>query len=159
MIDALPPAYRIYEHDEAGALKCPISIDCIKSDPFLKRAVSKFKTDVSEGSYEEKWQRDAKKAMQERAEGKFDEHLRQQVEYMFGDIGGDEGTNEEDNEIDQQESDLSSDGSWSAEPKASKRRNEVQGGSGRSRGQPRKVQKAGDGEAVDAVDRYTNRSR
>lgn len=128
-------------------MKCPISLDFVMTDPFLKRAVSKFKDDVSEGSYEEKWQRDAKKAMQERADGKFDEHLRQQVEEMFGDGGADDCDNDEGDENDHQESDLSSDGSWSAEPKASKQTAKVQGGSGRSRGRPRKVQQAEEGEA------------
>ena len=151
IIDTLPPADRIYEYDEVGTLKCPISLDFVMTDPFLKRALSKFKDDVSEGSYEEKWQRDAKKAMQERADGKFDEHLKQQVEEMFGDGGADESANDENDENHHQESDLSSDGSWSAKPKVSKSRAKVQGGSGRSRGQPRKVQ-AEEGEAVKGAD-------
>ena len=53
-------------------------------DPFLKRSVSKFKTDVEDGYYDPSWQSKARKAMQERREGQFDEYLKQHVEETFG---------------------------------------------------------------------------
>lgn len=85
IIDALPPSYRQYNLDESGKLLCPIAIDFVLSDSFLKRGVSKFKNDVEEGYYDPAWQTRARKAMQERREGKSDEYLKQHVEEMFGD--------------------------------------------------------------------------
>ncbi len=55
------------------------------SDLFLKRGISKFKSDVEEGYYDLAWQTKARKAMQDRREGKFDDYLKQHVEEVFGD--------------------------------------------------------------------------
>ena len=85
IIDSLPPSYRHYNVDEEGKLPCPITTDFVMSDPFLKRGISKFKNDVEEGYHDPAWQTKARKAMQERREGKFDEYLKQHVEEMFGD--------------------------------------------------------------------------
>jgi Asx homology domain len=85
IIDSLPPPYRHYNVDSAGKLECPITTDFVMTDPFLKRATSKFKSDVDEGSYDPTWQTKARKAMQERREGQFDDYLEQHVDEMFGD--------------------------------------------------------------------------
>jgi Asx homology domain len=85
IIDTLPPAYRRYDLDAEGKLRCPIATDFVMEDRFLKRAVSRFNNDLRDGSYEPVWQCKARKAMQERQEGKFDEYLKQHVEDMFGD--------------------------------------------------------------------------
>lgn len=85
IIDLLPPAYRIYDLDPAGKLTCPLSLEFVQRDPYLKAAVSKFKKDVEEGYYEKFWQNKARRAMQERRDGKFDDYLRENAEAMFGD--------------------------------------------------------------------------
>ena len=85
IIDSLPASYRQYNLDESGKLLCPITTDCVLSDSFVKRGVSKFVNDVEEGYYDPAWQTRARKAMQERREGKFDEYSKQHVEEMFGD--------------------------------------------------------------------------
>lgn len=124
IIDTLPTAYRVYQRDEAGSLVCPIEVDFIKCDPYLKRAISKFQEDVSEGSYEEKWQNQARKAMQERAEGKFDDYLQQHVEEMYGDVGV-EKADEEAQERD--DTGMSSDGSWSGQKGTGGRKTNARG--------------------------------
>ena len=85
IIDSLPPSYRQYNLDESGKLLCPITTDFVLSDSFLKRGVSKFMNDVEEGYYDPAWQTKARKAMQERREGKFDQYSKQHVEELFGD--------------------------------------------------------------------------
>ena len=85
IIDSLPPAYRQYNIDTHGKLECPITVGFVMGDSFLKRAISKFKTDVDDGYYDPAWQTKARKAVQERREGKFDDYLKQHVEEMFGD--------------------------------------------------------------------------
>lgn len=85
IIESLPPSYRQFNFDAEGKLLCPISTDFVMSDPFLKRSISKFKNDVEEGYYDPAWQTKARKAMEERREGKFDDYLKQYVEELFGD--------------------------------------------------------------------------
>jgi hypothetical protein len=85
IIDVLPEPYRKYNLTAENKLECPLSLDFVMSDPFLKRAISKFKNDVSEGYYDPTWQSKARVAMQERRDGVFDEYLKRHVEKMFGD--------------------------------------------------------------------------
>jgi hypothetical protein len=84
IIDVLPEPYRKYNLNADNKLECPLSLDFVMTDPFLKRAISKFKNDVSEGYYDPTWQSKARVAMQERRDGVFDEYLKQHVEEMFG---------------------------------------------------------------------------
>jgi len=107
IIDSLPPHYRKYDVDESGRLKCPVSVDLVLKDSHLKAAVARFKNDVSEGHYEKAWQNRARKAMQERQEGRFDEYLEQHAEEMFGEQPDDGSQNADD-----QTEDHSSDGEW-----------------------------------------------
>lgn len=46
--------------------------------------MARFKRDVEAGCWAEKWQREARQAMRERRDGKFDEFLREGVEEAFG---------------------------------------------------------------------------
>lgn len=85
IIDSLPLAYRKSELDGHDRLICPVTIDFVLDDPYIKAAITKFKTDVSEGFYEKGWQNQAKSAMQERRDGKFDAHLKENMEATFGD--------------------------------------------------------------------------
>ncbi|KIW54344.1 hypothetical protein PV05_06708 [Exophiala xenobiotica] len=109
IIDRLPPRFHTHDVDEAGSLLCPISADFVLEDPYLKAAVPRFKQHVNEGYYEQGWQNKARKAMQERREGKFDAYLQEEIEAAFGD-GEDVG----DNDPNVQEGGLSSDGEWRA---------------------------------------------
>lgn len=84
IIDSLPPKYRKYEAGADGRLICPISVEFVLDDPYIKTAVTKFQKDVSESCYEKGWQNQAKKAMQERQDGRFDGHLREDAEDTFG---------------------------------------------------------------------------
>lgn len=84
IIDSLPPRYRKYELDGSGHLVCPVSVDFLLEDPYFKSAISKFKANLIDGLYEKGWQNQARKAMQERCEGKFDVYLREKTEQEFG---------------------------------------------------------------------------
>lgn len=85
IIDTLPISRRSYETDsETGELKCPLDADFVATDPYLKRAVKRFQTDVENGYYTQTWQRQSRQAMKDRAEGKFDEYLKHHVEETFG---------------------------------------------------------------------------
>lgn len=108
IIDSLPPRFRRYDTDATGALVCPITLDFVLDDPFLKSAVSKFKRAVADGFYEQGWQNRARRAMQERQEGRFDEYLQEQVEAAFGEVEG-----EEEEVVEEEEGD-GSDGEWGA---------------------------------------------
>ncbi|KAJ9602005.1 hypothetical protein H2200_013564 [Cladophialophora chaetospira] len=87
IIDSLPPAYQKYEVDGAGHLTCPLATEFVLDDPYIKAAVQGFKTDITEGYYEKTWQNQARKAMQERRDGKFDPYLHEHTEDTFGDPG------------------------------------------------------------------------
>lgn len=138
IIDALPPAYRVCEYDEAGALKCPIGIEFIMGDPYLKRGISKFKEEVGEGSYEDRWQQQAKKAMAERADGMFDEYLQQHTEEMFGDVPEDD--NDAESRLGDDAGEVSSDGSWPAKKNGERPSHEDGSIMNRPRGRPRRTQ-------------------
>lgn len=86
LINVFPPAYRIYNTDEAGKLKCPISEDFAANDSVIKRDVARFKRDFQAGFYITKWQEEGKRAMKERAEGQFDDYIKQHAEDNFGAI-------------------------------------------------------------------------
>lgn len=84
LIDNFPPAYRIYHTAESDKLQCPITEDFAANDSIIKRDVARFKRDVEAGFYAKKWQDDGRKAMRERAEGQFDEYIKQHAEDSFG---------------------------------------------------------------------------
>src|ERR1700754_2132777 len=84
IIDSLPPQYRKYEIDSDGGLVCPVSIDFVLEDSYIRAAIPKFAKDMGEGFYEKGWQNQAKNAMKERRDGKFDEYLRGHTEEVFG---------------------------------------------------------------------------
>jgi hypothetical protein len=115
IINSLPPACRKHETDENGRLKCPLSSEFVLEDSFLRRAANKFKTDVSDGCYVRSWQNQARKAMQERRDGKFDAYLQAYAEENFG-----EGNGEDETDGSADELAMSSDGDWKAQGKAGK---------------------------------------
>lgn len=84
LIDLFPAAYRSYNVDAQGKLECPVSTEFLQSDTYVKAGVARFKRDVEAGCWEMKWQEQARKAMQERNEGKFDEYLKEHAEDCFG---------------------------------------------------------------------------
>jgi hypothetical protein len=110
IIESLPPAYRKHETDEQGHLKCPLSSEFVLEDSFLRSAVNKFKIDVSDG-----WQNEAKRAMQERREGKFDAYLTEYAEETFGEGNGPDDIGNLTDELA-----MSSDGEWKAKENAGK---------------------------------------
>ncbi|KIX99197.1 uncharacterized protein Z520_04773 [Fonsecaea multimorphosa CBS 102226] len=112
IIDSLPPRYRTYELDAEGRLKCPLSVEFVLDDPYIKAAVHKFKRDVSEGCYEKTWQNQARKAMQERRDGKFDPYLQEQTEQTFGDPSSSDGQDETAADKNIEPEVDSSDGDW-----------------------------------------------
>ena len=88
LIDLSPAAYQSYGVDGDGKLECPFSINFLQSDVYLKAGVARFKHNVEAGYWEAKWQEQARKAMQERREGKFDEYLADHAEDCFGEDTG-----------------------------------------------------------------------
>lgn len=106
IIDSLPPQHRKYETDGDGLLICPITVDFMLEDPYVKAATAKFKRALADGLYEKGWQNEAGKAMQERRQGKFDAYLQEKTENAFGELGSD------DNGV--QDEAASSDGEWGA---------------------------------------------
>jgi len=84
LINVFPPTYRVYNTDEAGKLTCPITEDFAASDRIIKRDVARFKGDIEAGFYVKKWQEEGKRAMKERAEGQFNDYIRQHAEDSFG---------------------------------------------------------------------------
>jgi hypothetical protein len=89
LIDLFPAAYRNYNADADGNLECPVSIDFLQSDPTVKAGVAQFTRHLGNGCWEAKWQAQARKAMQERKEGKFDDYLSEKVEEDFGEAAED----------------------------------------------------------------------
>lgn len=130
IIDSLPERYRIYEvDDDTGKLKCPITMEFVLEDPHFKAGISKFKSNVEDGFFESRWQKQATTAMQERRQGKFDQYLKEHVEEVFGvdenhksDLASDVGVGDADvmdtcqnnNQLDPG-SDDSTDGEWQAQ--------------------------------------------
>ncbi|EXJ61079.1 hypothetical protein A1O7_05232 [Cladophialophora yegresii CBS 114405] len=84
LIDSLPLAYRKCEPDHEGRLQCPLSTAFVLDDPYIKAATQRFKNDIADGYYEKTWQNQARRAMQERRDGKFDAFLQEQAEETFG---------------------------------------------------------------------------
>ena len=84
LIDLFPAKYRHYDVDDNGSLKCPVSTDFIQTDSYVRAGVARFKRDVEAGCWEARWQVQARKAMEERKEGKFDEYLEDHAEECFG---------------------------------------------------------------------------
>jgi len=56
----------------------------VQNDTYIKAAVPKFKQAVAEGFHEQGWQNRARRAVQERQDGDFDEYLEELVEEAFG---------------------------------------------------------------------------
>jgi len=110
IIDSLPPNYREYEIDDKGSLICPLTLDFVLGDRYLQSAITKFKREVTDGFYEKRWQNQAKQAMQERREGKFDDYLKEHVEEMFGEEK--DGDGDDVDKADEDELAFSSDGEW-----------------------------------------------
>jgi Asx homology domain len=126
IISSIPPAYRTYTTSPNGELECPLSIDFIHTDAYLKTGIERFKREVGEGYYEATWRKNATLATQEREEGKFDEYVRGKVEMDFGEVAAE----------DEQES-SESDKGWGKE------RDNAKGG----RGKGKNVQGLGRGKA------------
>ena len=84
IIDTLPVAYRLYKTDKEGKLICPVSIEMMDGNQDIKSAASRFQENVKSGYYEKGWQRVARNAMQERAEGKCNTYLEDHSEKLFG---------------------------------------------------------------------------
>lgn len=61
----------------------PIDSTWLSNDEYVKRAVARFCRDTATGFYEKSWQDKAKRASQERTDGKFDEYWSSVVEQMF----------------------------------------------------------------------------
>jgi hypothetical protein len=85
IINTLPKSRRFHiENPATGKLTCPLDAGFVANDAHLKRATLRFTDDVAEGHYTPSWQIKARQAMQERAEGRFDEYLKQHAEDRFG---------------------------------------------------------------------------
>lgn len=86
IISSLPPTYQIRRTDADGKLECPLSVEFLREDNYLREGIEKFKRDVGEGYFDPTWRKNAAMAMRERGEGRFDEYLRDKVEAEFGDV-------------------------------------------------------------------------
>jgi Asx homology domain len=84
LVDVFPPAYRVYDLDDEGKLKCPISTSFAANDSVVKRGVARFKRDIEDGFYLKRWQEEGRRAMRERVQGQFDEYIKQHAEDSFG---------------------------------------------------------------------------
>lgn len=71
----------------------------MSEDRIVRDNIATFQREVGDGYYTKSWQERARKAMQERAEGRFDEYLRSHAEEVFGD-NGDEDMNGDDSDND-----------------------------------------------------------
>lgn len=83
IISKLPEKHQLFNHDNEGKLKCPMGPHFLLDDSVIKDQIARFKRDVTDGLYTKTWQEKARKAMEERASGKFDQHLADHVEEMF----------------------------------------------------------------------------
>ena len=95
LIDLFPVAYRKYHTDGNGKLECPVTMEFLQSDTYVKAGMARFKRDVEAGCWEAKWQEQARTAMQERKEGKFDEYLKEHAEECFGEEDAGDGPEED----------------------------------------------------------------
>lgn len=84
----------VQSHDTS---RTPLTASNVREDSYVKRAVAKFKRDLGDGYYEKTWQDKARRAHQERMEGRFDDYVRQHAEGMFedDDSHGDNDGNEQ----------------------------------------------------------------
>lgn len=123
ILSSLPPSIQIQanpdERDSANGvvlsrddkseakedgIACPITSDFISTDAFMKRAIARFKRDIGEGYYEKSWQDKAKKAMEERKRGNFDQYLANLVDEMFSfEENATEGRGENESDFDDRE--------------------------------------------------------
>lgn len=76
----------------------PVDSSTLVTDPFVKRAIARFKRDLGDGYYEKTWQDKARRAHDERMEGKFDDYVRQHAEDMFEDPAN-EGDDDDQDEL------------------------------------------------------------
>ena len=91
IINTLPPTRRLFLiNPETQKFTCPLDAAFIATDPHIKRGVTRFKEDLENGCYTATWQRQARQAMREREEGRFDEYLAHHIEDNFGDPIGDD---------------------------------------------------------------------
>ena len=102
IISSLPPTYQIRRTDSDGKLECPLSIEFIREDNYLREGIEKFKRDVGEGYFDPTWRKNAAMAMREREEGRFDDYLRDKVEAEFGDIVAEEDEEQETSQSDKE---------------------------------------------------------
>lgn len=86
IINTLPADRRFFVlNPETNKFTCPLAVDFVATDPHLKRATIRFKRDLDNGFYTQTWQRQSRQAMKDRAEGRFDDYLKQHIEDTFGD--------------------------------------------------------------------------
>jgi len=71
------------DQDWASYMAPPLEPTFCLDDPYLKRSIARFKRELSDGYYTKVWQDKAKRAHEERMEGKFDEYLAEHAEEMF----------------------------------------------------------------------------
>lgn len=102
VIATLPLTYRTYTTNASGELECPLSIDFINRDTYLKTGIEKFKREVGEGYYEATWRKNAGIASQERDEGKFDEYVQGKAEMDFGEIADEDEEEQKSSESDKE---------------------------------------------------------
>ncbi len=104
LIDSLPLRYRQYDvDDDTGRLVCPVSVAFVREDKYVRAATIKFKEAVRKGLYGKGWQNQARKAMQDRADGRFDEYLRELAEEEFGDPASTSESDDQENGDDKTE--------------------------------------------------------
>ena len=140
IINSLPPAYQIRSTDPDGNLVCPLSVDFIRDDQYVREGIEKFKRDVSEGYFDPTWRKNAAIAMRERVEGKFDDYLREKVEAEFGDHPPEE---------DQEQESSESDKDWAKKKTKDARRGK---GKGKEKGRPRGVAARGEMQSAMEMD-------
>lgn len=97
IIRALPTSYQKVETDQDGKICCPLIPNIVVDDKVLRDQIARFKRDVKDGFYTKTWQEKARKAMEERANGKFDAYLSKHADEMFVNDDEDErGSSDED---------------------------------------------------------------
>lgn len=119
---------------------CPLSVDFIRDDQYVREGIEKFKRDVSEGYFDPTWRKNAAIAMRERVEGKFDDYLREKVEAEFGDHPPEE---------DQEQESSESDKDWAKKKTKDARRSK---GKGKEKGRPRGVAARGEMQSAMEMD-------
>lgn len=82
----------------------PINSSDVAADPYIRRATARFKRDLADGYYEKAWQDRARRAHQDRMQGKLDDYVEKHTEEMFCRDNEDSETRSED-ELAQQSED------------------------------------------------------